>query len=264
MYRAKEGVVIVEAAYAAQETTITVIGRTSAITTGFVSAVEAAGWRWEELPDLLALCARPRPARSVIALPIAAFVPSTGALIRHLTGNLALPVVVCSAECQPAIITATLQAGADDFLPLPVTVEEMIARLAAVIRVRFGGREEWQRSEYRLDEAAHLVTIGGCPPVRLSVSEYRLFRLLFAARNRPVARERLATIPLPQGEEGENALDATVSRLRRKVGADRIVTIRGIGYQLVDHRQPPPNLSYLHEARAARTPIEDTNERHTF
>jgi two-component system, OmpR family, response regulator len=134
-----------------------------------------------------------------------------------------------------------------------VTVEEMVARLGAVIRVRFGAQDELHRSDYRLDEAAHLVTISGGPPIRLSVSEYRLFRMLFAARNRPVARERLATIPLPHTElDGQNALDATVSRLRRKVGTDRIITIRAIGYQLVDNRQLPPNVSYMHEALGAR------------
>jgi DNA-binding response OmpR family regulator len=76
--------------------------------------------------------------------------------------------------------------------------------------------------------------------------------MLFAARNRPVARERLAAIPLPHIDlDGQNALDATVSRLRRKIGADRIITIRGTGYQLVDSQQLPPNLSYLHDTLGA-------------
>jgi DNA-binding response OmpR family regulator len=241
------------AAHGAEETTVTVIGRASAITTGFVSAVEAERWRWEEIPDLVTLFARPLAARAVIVVPIPAFTATAYAMIRQLTTSLAFPVVAFSAECQPEIIHRTLQAGADDFLSIPVTVEEMVARLGAVIRVRFGAQDELHRSDYRLDEAAHLVTISGGPPIRLSVSEYRLFRMLFAARNRPVARERLATIPLPHTElDGQNALDATVSRLRRKVGTDRIITIRAIGYQLVDNRQLPPNVSYMHEALGAR------------
>ncbi|MCA1670278.1 MAG: winged helix-turn-helix domain-containing protein, partial [Thermomicrobia bacterium] len=132
-------------------------------------------------------------------------------------------------------------------------IEEMVARLAAVIRVRFGVQDEAHRSDYRLDEAAHLVSVVGAAPIRLSVSEYLLFRMLFAARNRPVARERLATIPLLHADlNGQNALDAIVSRLRRKVGAERIVTIRGIGYQLVDNCQAAPNISYLHESLSVR------------
>lgn len=244
---------IVQKAHAVEETTIVVIGRASAITTGFASAVEAAGWRWEEMPDTPTLFARPLPPRAVVALPVPVFIPAASAMIRLLTAALALPVVVFSAECRPEIINSALQAGADDFVPIPVTVEEMIARLAAVIRVRFGAHGEQSRSDYRLDEAAHVVTITDGGEVRLSVSEYRLLRMLLAARNRPVARERLAAVPLPQAEGAEqNALDAAMSRLRRKLGADRIVTIRGIGYQLVDHRQPPDNLSFLHDARAAR------------
>lgn len=261
----KDGVSSVRAAYATDETMIAVVGRAAAITTGFASAIEAAGWRWEEIPDLATLATRPLPAQAVIALPLHAFTTASCAIIRHLTSSLALPLVAFSTECRAEAIDAALRAGADDFLPLPVTTEEMVARLAAVIRVRFGAREELQRSDYRLDEGTRAVTVAGGPPVRLTVGEYRLFRMLFAARNRPVARERLATVPLPHSDfNGQNALDATVSRLRRKLGGERIVTVRGIGYQLVDNRQPPSNLSYMHEALAARKPPGESDERHTF
>ncbi|MCA1666760.1 MAG: winged helix-turn-helix domain-containing protein [Thermomicrobia bacterium] len=226
-----------------------VLGEARAITTGFPSGIEAEGWQWDEAPDMQALLSLALPPRMVIVLLVPACTLASVATIRQLTSALALPVVVFSPECAPAIVEMTLQAGADDFLPVPVMIEEMVARLAAVIRVHFGAQDDRSRSDYRLDEAAHLVSIVGGAPIHLSVSEYRLFRMLFAARNRPVARERLATIPLLHAElDGQNALDAVVSRLRRKLGTERIVTIRGIGYQLVDHRQPPPNVSYLHHA----------------
>jgi hypothetical protein len=48
------------------------------------------------------------------------------------------------------------------------------------------------------------------------------------------------------------------------LGGERIVTVRGIGYQLVDSRQPPDNLSYLHDAVAARKPREESDGRHTL
>ncbi len=242
-------------AYAPEETWIMVVGEARAVTTGFPSAIEAEGWQWDETPDMQALFALPLPPRMVIVLPIPAgcFPTTAYATIRRLTSVLPLPVVVFSPESAPAVIEMALQAGADDFLPLPVMIEEMVARLAAVIRVRFGAQDDLSHSDYHLDEAAHLVSIVGGAPVHLSVSEYRLFRMLFSARNRPVARERLAMVPIPHADlDGQNALDATVSRLRRKVGAERIITIRGIGYQLVDNRQMPPNISYMHEALGAR------------
>ncbi|MHB8647417.1 MAG: response regulator transcription factor [Thermomicrobiales bacterium] len=240
-------------AYAPEETWMMVVGQAGAINTGFPSAIEAEGWQWDEVPDMQALFTLPLPPRMVIVLPVPAFTAPAYATIRQLTSVLALPVVVFSPEAAPAVIEMALRAGADDFLPLPVMIEEMVARLAAVIRVRFGAQDDRVHSDYRLDEAAHLVSIVGGAPIHLSVSEYRLFRMLFAARNRPVARERLAMIPMPHTElDGQNALDATVSRLRRKVGAERIITIRGIGYQLVDDRQIPPNLSYMPAALGAR------------
>lgn len=248
------GVVIVTTAHAPDGTWIIVVGRTSAINTGFTSAVEAEGWQWDEAPDVLALFARPLPRRTVVVVPIPAFTSTSYAMIRQLTTARGLPVVVFSAEYRSEIVHATLQAGADDFLPLPVTIEEMIARLAAVIRVRLTAQDDLFRSDYRMDEAAHLVTVAGGPAIRLSVSEFRLFRMLFTARNRPVARERLAAIPLLHTDhDGQNALDTTVSRLRRKLGADRIVTIRAIGYQLVDHRRLPPNVSDMREAVGGRS-----------
>jgi DNA-binding response OmpR family regulator len=239
--------------YAPDETWVMALGEARAINTGFPSAIEAEGWQWDETPDIASLLALPLPPRMVLAVPIPAFTAAADATIRQLTSALALPVVVFSPECGPAAIQMAVHAGADDFLPLPVMIEEMVARLAAVIRVRFGVQNDLSRSDYRLDEAAHLVSIVGGVPLHLSVSEYRLFRMLFAARNRPVAREWLATIPLLQADSnGQNALDATMSRLRRKIGTERILTIRGIGYQLVDNRETP-NISCLPRALNARS-----------
>lgn len=241
-------------AYAPDETWVMTLGEAGAINTGFPSAIEAEGWHWDERADMSSLLASPLPPRMVLAVPIPAFTAATYATIRQLTSTLALPVVVFSPECGPAAIQMALQAGADDFLPLPVMIEEMVARLAAVIRVHFGVQDDLSRSDYRLDEAAHLVSIVGGAPLHLSVSEYRLFRMLFAARNRPVARERLATLPLLHADpDGLNALDATMSRLRCKLGTERILTIRGIGYQLVDNRQTPPNISYMPRTLNARS-----------
>lgn len=226
-----------DAAMTPDETWVMVIGRANGINTGFTSAIEAAGWRWREvaaLPDLLGV---PLPPRTVIALRVVTFTVAAYTAVRHLAGTVGVPVVVFSHERHPSIVRATLQAGADDYIAVPVTVEEMIARLGAVVRVRFGVQASHRASDYRLDDSSQSVTIADGPPVRLSLSEYRLFRALLTARNRPVPRERLLALPLtPVESDGQNALDATVCRLRRKLGAGRVVTVRGMGYQLIDIR----------------------------
>src|SRR6476469_4159754 len=107
-YRVENGVTSVKTAYAPDDTWIMVVGRTSAINTGFVSAVEAEGWRWEEAPDVLALFAQPLPLRTVVVVPIPAFTTTSYAMIRQLTTALGLPVVVFSAEYHPEIVNATL------------------------------------------------------------------------------------------------------------------------------------------------------------
>lgn len=221
------------------ETWVVVIGRANGINTGFTSAIEAQGWRWHEAADIRDLLGVPLHPRTVIAMRVLTFTVAAYTTVRYLAGTVGLPVVVFSHERHPSVVRATLQAGADDYIHIPVTVEEMIARLAAVVRVRFGAQASRLASDYRLDESMQSVTIADRPPVHLSLGEYRLFRALFAARNRPVPRERLLALPLtPMESDGQNALDATVSRLRRKLGADRVVTIRGIGYQLIDTRYP--------------------------
>jgi DNA-binding response OmpR family regulator len=226
---------VVQSAYAPDETWIVVIGRANDISTGFTSAVNAEGWNWREVPDANVLRAEPLHRRTVVAFPVLAVPESAYPTIYSITCTLGFPVVVFSHERHSSVIRATLQAGADDFIPIPMTIEEMVARLNAVIRVHFGAKDALRLSDYRLNESLRTVSITDGPMVRLTLNEYRLFRALFAARNRPVPRERLLGLPLMQMEsDGQNALDATVCRLRRKLGTERVITIRGTGYQLLD------------------------------
>ena len=152
--------------YAPDETWMMALGEARAINTGFPSAIEAEGWQWDEAPDIASLLALPLPPRMVLAVPIPAFTAAADATIRQLTSALALPVVVFSPECAPAAIQMALHAGADDFLPLPVMIEEMVARLAAVIRVRFGVQNDLyvvitasmrRRISSRLSAACHSI-----------------------------------------------------------------------------------------------------------
>ncbi len=233
-----------KADHATGDIEIVVVGRAATVTTGFDSAIAAEGWRWAEVPDVLSLFARSRSANTVIALPIIPFVPSAYAAIYQLTVSPSLPVIVFGIEQRSDVVHAVLQAGADDYVPLPVTIEEMIARFSAVIRVHFGARDSLDRSDYRLDDGKHAVAVCGGPVIRLSVGEYQLFRMLLVARNRLVARERLALIPLPYlPGDGPDVLGATMNRLQQKLEDGRLVTIREIGYRLVDYGQAPKDLS---------------------
>lgn len=75
--------------------------------------------------------------------------------------------------------------------------------------------------------------------IHLARAEYRVLQTLLAAPNRPVSREQLnAHLPPFTRSRGAGTLDVTIGRLRRKVGAGRLRTIRGIGYQLIDERPP--------------------------
>jgi DNA-binding response OmpR family regulator len=233
---------VVQVAFQAEETWIVAVGITSGINTGFVSAIEAQGWRWREVPDTETLLHSPLPRRSVVALRLATFTMASYTVMRQLSRVVGVPVVVFGAAGDIRIVRATLRAGAEDFIAIPVTVEEMVARLAAVIRVRFDALDALRFSDYSQDESLQTVALVGGPTVRLSLSEFRVFRALFAARNRPISRARLLALPLVHAEsDRQNALDATVSRLRRKLGADRVLTIRGTGYQLVDTCRPAPD-----------------------
>ena len=228
------------------------LGRTSAITTGFASAVEAAR---------VAVGRNPRPPDA--ARPAASTTDGDHRADPRLHDDRVRDDP--ASDEQPCAPRRRLQRGvptggrqrhlAGGRGRLPAAAGDGRgdggpARCGDARPLRGAGRTAPQRLSPRRSGASR--HDAAAPPVRLSVGEYRLFRMLFAARNRPVARERLAAIPLPHTDlDGQNALDATVSRLRRKIGADRIITIRGIGYQLVDSQQLPPNLSYLHDTLGA-------------
>ena len=148
------------------------------------------------------------------------------------------PVLVLTArEAVPDRIRG-LNLGADDYVVKPVDVQELAARLRALVR-RAHGRPDEQLRHGRLvlDPATRSVALDG-KAVALSLREFDLLHELLLVKGRVLSREQLEERLYGWGQEVDsNAVDVHVHHLRRKLGTGVIQTIRGVGYALA--RQSP-------------------------
>lgn len=141
------------------------------------------------------------------------------------------PVLILTARDTVADRVAGLNAGADDYLIKPFDLDELIARLRALLR-RSGGQAvpTLQHNNIELDPAAHLVFKDG-QLVDLPAKEFALLHELLLHVGRVQSREQLEQHLYGWGEEVEsNSIEVHVHRLRKKLGADLIRTMRGVGY----------------------------------
>ncbi len=144
------------------------------------------------------------------------------------------PVLILTARDAVADRVAGLDAGADDYLVKPFDLDELSARLRALLRRR-GGRASplIECGELTLDPAAHTLTRAG-RPVELSPREFALLRLMLEHPGQVFSRPRLEEALYGWETEVEsNALEVHIHHLRKKLGAERIRTIRGVGYMVV-------------------------------
>jgi two-component system response regulator QseB len=144
-----------------------------------------------------------------------------------------VPVLILTARDSISDRVAGLDAGADDYLVKPFALDELAARVRALLRRRAGRVDTRLRhGDLVLDPATREVTVGG-EPVSLSAREYAV---LLALMERPAAvlsRAQLEERVYGWGEEvGSNAVEVHVHALRRKLGAQAIRTIRGVGYTM--------------------------------
>jgi len=148
-------------------------------------------------------------------------------------GN-AVPVMILTARDQISDKVRGLDLGADDYMVKPFDLDELAARLRALVR-RASGRADacLRHGELVIDPAARTVTLRG-EAVSLTSREFDLLRVLLDAAGRVLTRRVLEEQLYAWGDAVEsNALEVHIHHLRRKLGSELIRTVRGVGY-LID------------------------------
>ena len=145
----------------------------------------------------------------------------------------ALPVLILTARDTSADKVTGLDAGADDYLTKPFDLAELQARLRALIRRAAGTTTPFcEHAGVVLDPATRRVTRDG-QPVAISGREYALLHDLMIHKNRLRTRAQLEESLYAWGEETEsNTLEVYIHHLRKKLGADFVSTVRGVGYRV--------------------------------
>ena len=145
--------------------------------------------------------------------------------------SLSVPVLILTARDNVADRVAGLNAGADDYLVKPFDLDELIARLHALLRRSAGQMAPLlQHGDIELNPATHQVHKNG-QMVELSAREFTLLHELLLHIDRVQSREQLEQRLYGWGEEVEsNSVEVHVHHLRKKLGADLIRTLRGVGY----------------------------------
>ncbi len=149
-----------------------------------------------------------------------------------------LPVIMATAKGTEYDKITGLDLGADDYLPKPFGIMEMISRVKAVLR-RYNPPKSYDRyhiGELELDTKSHIVTAKGLR-VNLTLKEFELLRVLISKPNTAYDRESLYSLVWGSEFIGETrTVDMHIRTLRQKLGTcgEMIQTVRGVGYMLED------------------------------
>ena len=146
-----------------------------------------------------------------------------------------MPVLILTARERWSDKVAGMDAGADDYVAKPFHMEEVLARLRALVRRSAGhARNEMECGSMRLDTRTSRVTVDG-QGVKLTSHEYRVLHYLMLHRERVVSRTELVEHLYEQDfDRDSNTVEVFIGRLRKKLPGDLIKTVRGLGYRLTD------------------------------
>ena len=154
-------------------------------------------------------------------------------LRRWRDAGLTMPVLVLTARGSWHEKVQGIDGGADDYVAKPFRIEEVLARLRALIRRSSGQLStELRCGSITLDPRAARVTLAG-NPVRLTSHEFRVLSYLMHHRDRVVPQAELVEhIYAEHLDRDSNTVEVFIARLRRKLGAAAIETVRGLGYRM--------------------------------
>ncbi|MGH6943864.1 MAG: response regulator transcription factor [Geminicoccaceae bacterium] len=149
-----------------------------------------------------------------------------------------MPILILTARDRWSEKVAGFDAGADDYVAKPFHMEEVLARLRALVRRAAGhASAELACGPVHLDTRSARVAVDG-QPVKLTAQEYRLLAYLMHHLGKVVSRTELTEHLYDQDfDRDSNTIEVFVGRLRKKLGVDVIETARGLGYRL----RPPPD-----------------------
>lgn len=156
------------------------------------------------------------------------------ALLKELRRRgVAVPVLVATARDALPDRIEGLNAGADDYLIKPFHLEELVARVRALLRRNQGrANPEIECGALRLNPVTHQASLRGTP-IELSAKEFALLHALVEKPGAVLSREQLEEKLYGWGDEvGSNAVEVHIHNLRRKLGAGAIRNIRGVGYRV--------------------------------
>ena len=154
-------------------------------------------------------------------------------LERWRSAGITVPVLVLTARGSWSEKVRGIDGGADDYLTKPFQIEELLARLRALIR-RASGQltPELRAGALVLDPRTSKVTLDG-QPVKLTSHELRVLSYLMHHRGRVVSQSELTEHIYAQTfDRDSNTVEVFIARLRRKLGASMIETVRGLGYRI--------------------------------
>lgn len=202
----------------------------------------------------------------VVVVDLGSSSPSAATFVQPLrSAGIAKPILLLSDQGDWRERVAAFDAGADDYVLKPVRTEEIAARLRALIR-RSGGNatDRIVFGDIELDIKQRCAWRSGqC--LDLTRNEFRLLRLFMFAPDRTISHDEIQQGLQPgHAECSRNATEVQIARLRRKVGHDRIRTLRNLGYRFVAEQEQLPDIAQAQVSPDRHAHEHDSCSKHPF